>query len=1088
MLRKIGRPLSHPFWGCEIGVFLPADEDRARTCIREGQRVLRGLTDSLSEAAARLRVQPPSTVEEARHLLAALKFVLAAPPLEGVHIGSETWLGGSEALEAVLSAGRRVNDLHRSHDATLKEDAWHHDVRGYHSVLMRLGARWWRGLSPTYRANKKSVEALCQGSPPRGSRATMALLDSILESQELTPLIDAYHEQGKALFGPSWNGTESDWKRLSGIAGWLHELHSAIQEGRFPQGLIEVLEAGTDVEAFDRLNSATEHHLADLVRTAGDIVAAIHLDEARRFAEGHSLHTRGFEEQAEILDLWNSNIARIHEIGLLSAAIQRMRDCGLANAVDVALDWPQASEHMVALLSRHWMESLIRKALVERPQLSTFDGEMHTHHLHKFIELDTKLLNQNRVRLAFEHWKSTPKYEAGGKLGILYSEFAKKRRHKPIRRLIQEAGRVIQVIKPVFMMSPLSIAMYLPPGSVEFDIVVFDEASQVKPVDAFGAILRAKQMVVVGDDRQLPPTTFFETGIDVDDDYSESVTLDLESILGLGLSKGIPSKMLRWHYRSRHESLITVSNHEFYDAKLTVFPSPDKDKRDVGLVYHYLPDTEYGRGGTRKNLAEARAVAEAVLQHARTSPDLTLGVAAFSISQAEAIRDQLEVLRRADPSTEAFFRRHPEEPFFVKNLENVQGDERDVILISVGYGRTAEGQISMNFGPLNSDGGERRLNVLITRARRRCEVFTNLKAEDIDLGRTRARGVEVLKRFLKYAESGSLDLPMPSEREVGSPFEAAVASRLRSKGYRVDHQVGTTGFFIDMAVVDDEAPGRYVLGIECDGASYHSARSARDRDRLRQAVLEALGWRIHRIWSTDWFRNPEREFQKLEGAIEAARLSLRTGSSRPADFPPADPVTEIERSAPRPPAAKPFDVQPYAKATIKITGYRANLHEVPARRMAEWIVKVVSVEAPVHEDEVIRRIAEGAGVQRIGHRIEEAFKRGVQSAVRSGAVAKKGPFLYLPSKAGVTLRSHSTLPNSSRDLALVAPEEIAVGVSRVAAASFGIRRSDLAKEVCGLFGFARVTEAMVRGVDKVIAGMIRQGQLVERGDFLTPPE
>ncbi|GAG02209.1 unnamed protein product, partial [marine sediment metagenome] len=273
-------------------------------------------------------------------------------------------------------------------------------------------------------------------------------------------------------------------------------------------------------------------------------------------------------------------------------------------------------------------------------------------------------------------------------------------------------------------------------------------------------------IVVVGDDRQLPPTTFFESAIDVDEEYSESVTIDLESILGLCVSQGIPQKMLRWHYRSQHESLITVSNYEFYDDKLVVFPSPIKDMKELGLVYHYLPDTEYGRGKSRSNIGEAKYVAQCVMDHAQNYPELTLGVAAFSMSQMEAVRDQLEILRRLDPSKEEFFHSHPEEPFFVKNLENVQGDERDVIYISVGYGRTSDGRISMNFGPINKDGGERRLNVLITRARKRCEVFTNLKADDIDLSRTKSRGVQVLKRFLNYADTGHLDIPLPTNGDA----------------------------------------------------------------------------------------------------------------------------------------------------------------------------------------------------------------------------------------------------------------------------------------------------------------------------------
>src|SRR5215203_4290548 len=427
------------------------------------------------------------------------------------------------------------------------------------------------------------------------------------------------------------------------------------------------------------------------------------------------------------------------------------------------------------------------------------------------------------------------------------------------------------------MMSPLSIANFLEPNAVDFDLVVFDEASQVRPVEALGAIARGKQVVVVGDSKQLPPTSFFDRLVNTEEIDEENLTADLESVLGLFSAQGAPERMLRWHYRSRHESLITVSNHEFYEDRLVIFPSPDRGREDTGLVYHHLPNATYDRGGTRSNVGEAKRVAEAVMEHARNRPQMSLGVAAFSTAQMQAIEDQLEILRRADPSCEAFFTAHPFEPFFIKNLENVQGDERDAIFISVGYGRTPVGTLPMSFGPLNQDGGERRLNVLITRARRVCEVFTNLTADDIDLGRSGSRGVRALKTFLQYAKEGVLDVPVATGREPDSPFEESVLSALQAAGYRVETQVGSAGFFIDLAVVDPERPGRYLLGVECDGATYHSARSARDRDRLRQEVLERLGWRIHRIWSTDWFRNPERELRRLVEAIEEAKIYAPNG-------------------------------------------------------------------------------------------------------------------------------------------------------------------------------------------------------------------
>jgi very-short-patch-repair endonuclease len=518
-----------------------------------------------------------------------------------------------------------------------------------------------------------------------------------------------------------------------------------------------------------------------------------------------------------------------------------------------------------------------------------------------------------------------------------------------------------------------------------------------------------------------------------------------------------------------------------------VFPSPDKGKREVGLFYHYLPNTEYGRGESRKNPGEAKEVAEAIMHHAKTSPDLTLGVAAFSISQTEAVRDQLEMVRRQDPSCEGYFRSHPEEPFFIKNLENVQGDERDVIFISVGYGRTSEGRVSMNFGPLNHEGGERRLNVLITRARKRCEVFTNLKADDIDLGRTSARGVQVLKRFLEYADTGHLDIPIPSGGEAESPFEEAVSAGLRQLGYRVEHQVGTGGFFIDLAIIDEYQPGRYLLGIECDGATYHSAKSARDRDRLRQEVLENLGWEIHRIWSTDWFRNPRREMQRLEKGIDAAKRhrASQAQSERRSTDSQVQQAPAIERQKPKKEKDPALDIESYQTAKLNIALYKETLHEVSRHLMAAWIKDVVDTESPVHKDEVARRIANCAGVNRIGRRIRTAFSLGLEAAISGGFVTRRGLFLWRPGMKQPKLRSRSGLPNASRKIRLIAPEEIELAISKVVTSSYGIQRDMIPNEVCELFGFKRTTSDMNAVVDHIVMKLLNDGRILEDGRYIS---
>lgn len=658
--------------------------------------------------------------------------------------------------------------------------------------------------------------------------------------------------------------------------------------------------------------------------------------EIRSAAEGKALFKNlPFIEQRQYLSKWRTGLARLENTVRWNYLNERLAGEELQPVAELGSSWATASSYLSDTFSDSWEHELLDSAVREREPLQRFARESHEQVLKQFQQLDRELIDFNRSRVARFHWDHLPRSEAGGQRALLGREVQKKARHLPIRQLLLKAGNVVQAIKPVFMMSPLSVASFLDPLSARFDLVIFDEASQVKPVDAFGAILRGKQVVVVGDGKQLPPTSFFDALLFGDEDVSEeeaSITSDIESILGLfaaHLTHG--QRMLRWHYRSKHESLIAVSNHEFYDDRLVIFPSAERS--EMGLVFRHLPDTTYDRGKSRTNRLEGRAVALAVIEHARKSPQMTLGVAAFSVAQMNAILDVVEQMRAENPDCEPFFASHPEEPFFVKNLETVQGDERDVIFISVGYGRDAGGFLDMNFGPLNRDGGERRLNVLITRARLRCEVFSNIRADDIRLDRTNARGVRVLKTFLAFADTGNLDLPLPTGRPADSVLEESIASALRSQGLEVETQVGCAGFFVDIGIVDPHKPGRYILGVECDGALYHSARSARDRDRLRQNVLESLGWRLHRVWSTDWFKHPDRELRRVLDAIEDAKKFLsfqganeRVAGNGPPDLNIARARQEIARKTSQ--AAPISTVPQYPIARLHIQLGARQLHEV----------------------------------------------------------------------------------------------------------------------------------------------------------------
>ncbi|MBF0526153.1 MAG: DUF4011 domain-containing protein [Deltaproteobacteria bacterium] len=534
---------------------------------------------------------------------------------------------------------------------------------------------------------------------------------------------------------------------------------------------------------------------------------------------------------------------------------------------------------------------IVRELLTAHPLLNNFTRTGYENIVKCFSNLDQDILKNVHKRIS--HKASQRPVPAGvgtGPVGnhtekaLIDREISKIKRHIPIRQLVRRAGRALQTLKPCFMMSPLSVAQYLDPGSIHFDLVVMDEASQLKPEDALGAIARGAKLIVVGDPKQLPPTSFFDRADRTNDDedliYAVS---EAESILERCIQV-YPARRLRWHYRSEHDSLIKFSNHTFYsDRPLYVFPSPCNSNRGYGVKFNYIQGAKYHQG---TNLVEAQAVVKAVEHHAKHFSNVSLGVATFNLKQAEIILDLLESKQKENPLLEKWIRESTEkvEPFFVKNLESVQGDERDVIFISVTYGPDqATGKVFQRVGPINTANGWRRLNVIFTRAKQRVELFSSIRSSDVLLPQTASRGVTALKAYLEFAETGFLPdygITTPGA-EPQSPFEVSVIEILKQYGYQTSPQVGVAGFAIDIGVHHPDCENDFVLGIECDGATYHSAKSVRDRDRLRQEILEKKGWKIHRIWSVDWFKNRDNEINRLLTVVQKAIKGYAPSTSGP---------------------------------------------------------------------------------------------------------------------------------------------------------------------------------------------------------------
>lgn len=917
------------------------------------------------------------------------------------------------------------------------------------------------------------------------SSEAISLLDKLMAAQAAKGEVEDGQSLGHQVFDTAWRGLISDWSVLRIATEWV-DLNRDIR-------LVTAAQEQRDQAMKDAI--AVERNIGALAVQVNKLFTDLQSDSQKLFG-ADAVDNMAVEALIARMGLWIHHAEQLSKWVAYKERAEQAKRLGL-DALVLIIE-TGSIEPTVAnrTFDMAYYEALYRNMVDADPALARFDGHMHARLVNEFRNLDRERIAAASLEVVRAHHRKIPQNGgAAGPLGVLRAEMARRRGHMPIRQLMQKAAPAIQALKPVLMMSPLSVAQFLPPGQLTFDLLVMDEASQIQPVDAFGAIARCKQVVVVGDERQLPPTKFFSkmtSGAQDEDEGDEAQVADIESILGLFSARGLPQRMLRWHYRSRHQSLIAVSNSQFYENKLFIVPSPYTKEAGMGLQFTHIPQGIFDSGNTGVNAVEARAVAEAIIQHAKSHPAQSLGVATFSVKQRTAIQDQLELLRRLSPDTESYFNAHPNEPFFVKNLENVQGDERDVIFISVGYGRNAQGYMAMRFGPLSADGGERRLNVLISRAKRRCEVFSSITDEDIDLERGKGKGVAAFKLFLHFARTGRLGIANVTGRQHDSPFEVQVGKALQKAGYQVHPQVGIAGFFIDLAIADSDRPGRYLLGIECDGESYHSSASARDRDRLRQAVLEDHGWMIHRIWSADWFNRPQDELQKVLTAVDRAKVvldeRLEHNKSSPLRAVPVSIVTvdrgDVTHIGLEPVREKLESRNPYIESKPACPNQNCELHETSTLVLADLINAIVAVESPVHVDEIVVRLRTAWGLKRAGGRIQAAIERALETALKTEGMVMTDRFV---SKAGVPVivRDRSEVQSDSlRKPEMLPPFEIEVAISDVVRKNFGARNDEIILAVSRSLGFKATSSQLREIIQARIEAMLQRAALSQQGDNL----
>lgn len=1080
---------SHTWRGVQCGALDPVERGALLRKIADAAALLSeaiALSAALTEA---LGLEKASSIGDLDRTLSTLAVFPVPFDADLSAMSQPVWNDDRDALAALVDAGRAHSSAWASAASDFNPVGLDADFNAIRSAVAIKGKSLFRFLDGNYRTQLALLKSYVTAPLPKSQEDRIALIDRAMEAQRSKAQFEGLSGAGAA-FGAAWKGERSAWERLSTVLDW------------------RAANASLPAATWQRLSTASigerKAELAVVMPkfhgALNGVLDSLALDLSRAFGCG-LVSEMPLGVATGRLAAWEADPEGLSAYVAFVARAQLISEMGGASLVDALHRGVLDHASLVQAFDSSYAE-VLRVALFSAwPELRSFDGEAHNTRVNQFRALDKARIGLAQEQIVAEHAAGRPHGAAGiGPLGVLNAEIARKRGHLPIRKLLEKAGPAIQQLKPVFMMSPLSVAQFLKPGGLKFDLLVMDEASQIEPVDALGAIARADQLVVVGDEKQLPPTAFFKklTGDGDDDDGADDGVViqakDAESILDLCLAKGVPPRMLSWHYRSKHQSLIAVSNREFYDNRLFIVPSPYDAVAGMGLKFNLLRDAPYERGASRTNPTEAKAVAQAAIRHARSNPEQSLGVATFSVAQRQTVLKELELLRRANPDTEEFFVGGGPEPFFVKNLENIQGDERDVIFISIGYGKTEQGYLAHAFGPLSGEGGERRLNVLISRAKLRCEVFANFTGADIDLERSRAKGVAALKLFLTFAETGHFGLGEVSGEDFDSEFEVEVSERLQALGYDVKRQIGASGFRVDLAIGDPDKPGRFVIGIECDGAQYHSSRSARDRDRLRQQVLEAHGWIIHRVWSADWYLRPQAELKKIAEAYEAARSEwsvrdeegyTKSEHAVPVSFEATllDEDTDLLTAIVGPPTASVPKPARYVEANFPVTR-EVDPHEAPVGRMADYVENIVEIEGPIHLDEITARIRILWGLGRAGARIRTAVQRAAKRAVQRGALTG-GPFYSRPDQ-DVRVRDRSAVSSQTlRRPEMLPPAEIEEAMVEIVKANFGAGRDDLVQAASRSFGFASTSSQLRAVLSAGIDAAVANGRLVEQDGLLT---
>ncbi len=871
---------------------------------------------------------------------------------------------------------------------------------------------------------------------------------------------------------------------------WTRSLLKAIP----PKPTMEVISYATD-PTLDRLKLDSEKRLREIYRLINELNSRFSNPLWGRRAQSLSVD--------EILLVSERLAQRIDDLQAwvdYNKSSSRLTEEGLGNLVEQLVEKRYSRELLIDVYRKSIYSGLLNNFAEEDTTLSSFRARVQDQAVDDFRSLDTTLIEESPKKIIEAANAKKPQgvfVEApDSEITILLKEAAKKRRQMPLRHLFNRIPNLIRRLKPCLLMSPISVSQFILPERLHFDLVVFDEASQIFTEDAVGSIYRGDTLIVAGDNKQLPPTPFFQYIAENDAEWEEATDEVgvYDSVLDECMGMGLPVSMLRWHYRSKHDSLIVFSNKEFYDDKLIIFPPATSKGGELGIEFTYVLDGVYDRGGARNNPREAEVVADIVFKHIKEHPEKSLGVMTFSISQMNTVKDEIEARLTENPEYEKLLQEDRLRGFFVKNLENVQGDERDVMVISVGYGYDKGGTMTMNFGPLNMDGGERRLNVAVTRAREKVILVSSIKSSDIDLSSTKSIGVKCLHNYLTYAEQASKPEEKPEEETTTqSEIQKEVAEEIRRLGYVAVPQIGESSLRVDIGVKTPENLDRFILGVILDGEGYRSTATARDRDRLRAQVLEGMGWNLHRIWSPEWVYRRLTEVERLAQALKRAetyerppdKIKFQRNIQKKRSL-EHEKVTE--RRSDELPGSEPYRRAPLEPSQTfnKIPANQRELYlDLYRLEVKNLLPKLVRTEGPIHQEYAFKRLNKAMNLRPAPPSFHKAYWATIEEMTKKGRFERRGDFLWPNGVITIKVRVPLNGPEEEvRPIEYISSEEIETTMLHVLSHSMGLSRESLIQETANVFR-ARQTPKTNRILETELEKMLELNRIKRVGEILS---